>query len=395
MRISEVKMTRVTLPIEAPLRHSYAVHRAFTRTVLEVRTDEGLVGLSETAAPPEAIEPFVNVLLGEDPFNQERIRMKVSQRGYYSRQWLIASAFEIACWDIIGKAFGVPLYKLLGGKMRDRVPVAAYLFYRYPNEEGRGGVTTPEEMVAHCLDLVGKYGFRTIKLKGGVFAPEHDIAVIAALREALGKDYLLRLDPNAVWTAETAIRAGLKLEAYDLEYYEDPTWGLAGMASVRKRVRIPLATNMCVIDFDHFAPAVELGAVDIILSDPWYWGGLHNTKILAGMCKTFGLGMGLHSGIELGIGLAAMLHVAATIPNLLHAIDAHYHHLKDDIIVGGKLQYQDGAMAPPEGPGLGVELDRAKLEEYTENFRRAQAKAGRDYRPDPQRPTWFAMYPGW
>lgn len=395
MRISKVEMTRVSLPIEAPLRHSYAVHTDFTRTVLQVCTDEGIIGLSETSVPPQVIEPFLNVLLGEDPLNAEKIRMRVSQRGYYSRQWLIASAFEIACWDIIGKAFGVPAYKLLGGKIRADVPVSAYLFYRYPNADGAGEVTTPAQMVDHCRQLVTKYGFRTIKLKAGVFEPEHEVATIAALREALGGEYRLRLDPNAVWTTETAVRMGLRLEPYDLEYYEDPTWGLAGMAAVRSRVRIPLATNMCVIDFDQFAPAVAANAVDIVLSDPWYWGGLHNTKTLAGMCRSFGLGMGLHSGIEYGIGLAAMLHVASTIPNLHHAIDAHYHHLTDDIIAGGKIECAGGTMRPPDGPGLGVELDRDKLALYAERHRRKQAETGGVHVADPRRPNWFAAYPGW
>lgn len=395
MRISDVKMTRISIPLEAPLRHSYAVHGAFTRTVLQVFTDEGIVGLAETSAPPQVIEPFVGVLLGEDPFNHERIRMQVSQRGYYSRQWLIASAFEIACWDIVGKACSVPLYKLLGGKMREQVPIAAYLFYRYGGAGGGEEVTTPEQMVAHCRDLNAKHGFRTIKLKGGVFAPEHDVATIAALREALGEEYLLRLDPNAVWTAETAIRMGKRLEAFDLEYYEDPTWGIAGMAAVRERVRIPIATNMCLIDFDHFAPAIRQNAVDIVLSDPWYWGGLYNTKILAAMCKTFGLGVGLHSGTEFGIGLAAMLHVAAAIPNLVHAIDSHYHHLTDDVIAGGMLRYIDGAMSPPEGPGLGISLDQDKLALYAEAFARQQAQKGQEYTADPRQPDWYAKYPGW
>ncbi|MGE5551350.1 MAG: enolase C-terminal domain-like protein [Bacteroidota bacterium] len=395
MRICDVKLTRVSVPLEAPLRHSYAVHGFFTRTVLQVFTDEGIVGLSETTAPPQLIEPFVNVLLGEDPLNHEKIRMRISQRGYYSRQWPIASAFEIACLDISGKAFGVPVYKLLGGKIRERVPIAAYLFYRHANAEGAGEVTTPAEMAAHCRDLVAEHGFRTIKLKGGVFEPEHDLATIAALREAMGEEYLLRLDPNAVWTAETAVRIGARLEPFHLEYYEDPTWGIAGMAAVRERVRIPLATNMCVIDFDHFAPAVDRRAVDIVLSDPWYWGGLQNTKILAGMCKTFGLGIGLHSGVELGIGLSAMLHVAATIPNLLHAIDSHYHHLLDDVIAGGKMRYAEGAMSPPEGPGLGVSLDEDKLAQYEELFLREQARNKGGYTADPARPDWYARYPGW
>lgn len=394
MRISGLSVLRVAVPIEAPLRHSYGVHDAFVRTLIQVFTDDGLMGLGETSGrlASAQIEAVAARIVGEDPFDLERIRMKISQQGYYSRQNLILGAIEMACLDLQGKAMGLPAYKLLGGKFRDEVTVAGYLFYRYPGASAPE-VLTPSQMVDHARALVTRYGFATLKLKGGVLPPEDEVETIAALRESFGSSMRLRLDPNAVWTPETAIRVGVKLEAYDLEYYEDPTWGIAGMAGVRQRVRIPLATNMCVIDFDQFAPAVAARAVDIVLSDLWYWGGLHATKVLARMCQTFGLGLGMHSGVELGVGLAAMLHLAATIPNLTHAVDVHYHHLQDDVITGGLLPCRGGIMRPPDGPGLGVALDEERVGRYS------AAAAARDQTgatsADPRRVEWFPIYPSW
>ncbi|MDR7495006.1 MAG: enolase C-terminal domain-like protein [Armatimonadota bacterium] len=394
MRISKITAVKVIVPIEAPLRHSYGVHEAFARTLVRVFTDEGLTGLGETSArlPTEQVETVGARIVGEDPFDLERIRMKISHQGYYTRHSLILGALEMACLDLQGKAMNLPAFKLLGGAFRNDVPVAGYLFYRYPQAD-QPGVATSEEMVEHARDLVARYGFGTLKLKGGVLRPETEIATVGALREAFGSTMRLRFDPNGVWTPETAISAGMRLEAYDLEYYEDPTWGIAGMAAVRRQTRIPIATNMCVVDFDQFAPAVQAGAVDIILSDLWYWGGLHATKILARMCQTFGLGIGMHSGIELGIGLAAMLHLAVTIPNLTHAIDVHYHHLRDDVISGGLLKCRDGMMRPPEGPGLGVALDEERVARY--RLRETSHDRGLAAAVDPFRPEWFPTYPSW
>lgn len=393
MKITGVSALRVAVPIEAPLRHSYGVHDAFVRTLLRVSTDESLIGLGETSGRllPAEVERVAARIIGEDPFHLERIGMKISQQGYYSRHSLILAALEMACLDLQGKVTGLPVYKLLGGKLREDVPVAAYIFYRYAGAD-TSEVLRPQEVVDHARDLVARYGFSTLKLKGGVRPPGEEVETIAALRSAFGSSAQLRFDPNAIWSLETAIRMGVKLEAYDLEYYEDPTWGIPGMAEVRRRIRIPVATNMCVTGFDHFAPAVAAGAVDVILSDLWYWGGLQATKVLAKMCQTFGLGLGMHSGIELGVGLSAMLHLAVTLPNLTHAIDVHYHQLRDDVIAGGKLPCLDGCMRPPDGPGLGVALDQERMEHYAAAA--AAWGSGKVY-PDPLRPDWFPFYPSW
>ena len=397
MKISNLKARTVFIPIEAPTRHSYGSPNGFVRTILELETDEGITGLGETFgevsnASFDAVRDF---LIGEDPFNLEKIRILISQRGYLSRQPFLLTPIEFACYDIQGKSIGRPVYQLLGGKIRDRVPLSAYLFYRYPDKHGKGEVTTPDQMVSHASQLVEKYGFRTLKLKGGVFEPEHELQTIAALRKQFGAEYKLRLDPNAIWSPATAIRIGQKLRDYDLEYYEDPSWGLNAMANVRNRVTLPLATNMSVIEFEQLGPAVSMGAIDVILSDPWYYGGLLHTKYLDMMCKTFGLSVGMHSGTEFGVSLTAMLHVASTMPNLVHAIDSHYHHLTDDILVGGMLQYKDGCMSPNDQPGLGIQLDEEKIAQYEELFIQRKQTADYWYPPDPKRPDWYPIVPSW
>ncbi|RMD92924.1 MAG: hypothetical protein D6814_16270 [Calditrichaeota bacterium] len=397
MKITEIRARTLLIPIEAPLRHSYGSPDSFVRTIVEIDTDEGLTGLGETFGwiNDASFMSVRDLLRGEDPFNLEKIRVQISQRGYLSRQPLLLTPVEMACYDIQGQAIGRPVYQLLGGRVREEVPLSAYLFYRYSNREGEGEIQSPQQMVAHAKALVKQYGFRTLKLKGGVFDPEHELATIIALREAFDSGYKLRFDPNAIWAPSTAIRMGQKLLAYDLEYYEDPAWGLNAMARVRQQVPIPISTNMSVIEFEQMGPAVWMNAVDVILTDPWYWGGLLHTKYLDMMCKTFGLGVGMHSGTEFGVGLTAMLHVAATMPNLVHAIDSHYHHLTDDILEGGKIPYRNGCMRPPDAPGLGIHLDENKMAKYEKAFQQRQRAADYWYPPDPRRPDWFPIVPSW
>jgi glucarate dehydratase len=392
--IAAFETFHVRLPIQAPMRHSYGVHTAFDRTLLRLTTEDGTTGWGETAAPKQEVDNFASLVLGESPFHLETLRMHISQRGYFSRQALIGTVVEIACLDLQGRILGCPVSHLLGGTLRSEVPLSAYVFYRYETDD-KPEVKSPEEVVRFTQELIAADGFRTVKLKGGVHPPEHDVRVIQALSEALGPDVLLRLDPNAVWTPETAIRIGTQIDrlGINLEYLEDPTWGIDGMSAVRSKVQSPLATNMCVTYFDHLPHAIDMRAVDIVLSDPWYWGGLFNTKVLSVITSTFGLGMGMHSGLETGIGLSAMLHVSATLPNLTHAIDSHYHHLLDDILQGERLKYRQGCMAVPQGPGLGVEVDMEKVKFYQV---KEQAETDRKTGgPDPRRSAWYPQYPGW
>lgn len=163
-----------------------------------------------------------------------------------------------------------------------------------------------------------------------------------------------------------------------------------GMRRVREKVRVPLATNTVVVGFEQLAANILDTAVDVILLDTTFWGGVRPCVKAAGVCETFQLGVAVHSSGELGIQLATMLHLGAVIPNLSFAADAHYHHLADDIIEGGLMRYDAGAIAVPNGPGLGVKLDRDKLEGYRELYRELGPYA---YDQDPNRPGWAPLIP--
>jgi glucarate dehydratase len=145
-----------------------------------------------------------------------------------------------------------------------------------------------------------------------------------------------------------------------------------------------------VVNFEQLAANVLNTAVDVILLDTTFWGGIRPCIKAAGVCETFQLGVAVHSSGELGIQLASMLHLGAVLPNLTFAADAHYHHLKDDVIEGGKLAYEGGAIAVPTGPGLGVRLDRDRLAEYHELFKRLGTYP---YDQDPLRPGWAPLIP--
>jgi glucarate dehydratase len=146
-----------------------------------------------------------------------------------------------------------------------------------------------------------------------------------------------------------------------VEYLEDPTPGIDGMAYVAAHADVPLATNMCVIAFEHLAPAVAANAVQIVLSDHHLWGGLRRSALLGGITETFGMGLSMHSNSHLGVSLAAMVHLAAATPILTYACDTHYPWKTEDLVEPGVLDFEDGAVVVPTTPGLGVRLDRDRL----------------------------------
>ena len=290
------------------------------------------------------------------------------------------AAFEVAFLDLQGQVLGLPLYQLLGGAVRSAVPYSAYLFYKfakhknfdkafdaYPADDW-GEALTPAQIVVQAQRMVAQYGFGSLKLKGGVFAPEVEIEALQALRVAF-PHMPLRIDPNGGWSVETTRRVMPLLAANGLlEYLEDPVPTLQDMGEVAKFARMPLATNMVTIAFGHIPETVRLNAVQVILSDHHYWGGLRATQHLAAMGRTFGIGISMHSNSHLGISLAAMTHVGVTIPNLRYACDTHYPWQVDEVITGGKLKIEGGQLAPLLGAGLGVTLDRSALAQLHRNY---------------------------
>ena len=397
MKITDIRATTVTVPLEAPLRHANGVHWGrFVRTIVEVETDNGLIGLGEMGGGGESAEAAFRAmkayLLGHDPSRLEEMRFLIANptASLYNNRTQIHAALEFACLDILGQAWGVPVCDILGGRVRDSVRFASYCFFRYPNPKTKAGeVRTIDQLVAHAKELKQRFGFTTHKVKGGVFHPDYELEAYRALAAAFPKDSL-RFDPNAVWSTEQAIRFGQAIEGLNNDYLEDPVYGLNGMRRTREKVRVPLATNTVVVNFEQLAANVLNTAVDVILLDTTFWGGIRPCVKAAGVCETFQLGIAVHSSGELGIQLATMLHMGAVLPGLSFAGDAHYHHLTDDIIVGGLMKYKDGAIQVPSGPGLGVKLDREKLGKYNELYKRL---GNYPYDQDPARPGWAPLIP--
>lgn len=278
----------------------------------------------------------------------------------------VLSGFEVACLDALGKALGLPVHTLFGGKVRDAVEYSAYLFYKWgghpegvaAEKDDWGAALDPAGVVEQARAFTERYGFTSFKLKGGVFPPEEEIAAVKALAAAF-PGHPLRLDPNGAWSVETSLKVAGELGDL-LEYLEDPALGTPAMAEVAARTGVPLATNMCVTTFAEIPEAFAKGAVQVVLSDHHYWGGLHHTRQLAAVCRTFGVGVSMHSNTHLGISLAAMTHVAATVPNLHHACDSHYPWQSEDVLTE-RLTFDGGRVTVSDAPGLGVELDRDRL----------------------------------
>jgi glucarate dehydratase len=371
---------------DPPLLNASGIHEPWAlRAIVELEASDGRIGIAETygdAVMLEALAAAAPIVPGLSPFDlnlmEERVRATVKATHSANELELapgshgaknaakVISALEVAMLDLQGQRLGAPVCDLLGGAVREQVPFSAYLFFKQAEHVERpypadawGEALSAQQIVAQAQRMIGQYGFASIKLKGGVFEPAHEIVCMRALRAAF-PTLPLRLDPNANWSLATSIAAAPELDDL-LEYYEDPTPGLEGMAELTRHTRLPLATNMVVTGFDELKRSVALGAVQVVLSDHHYWGGLRATQQLARLCELYGLGISMHSNSHLGISLVAMTHLAASVPQLSYACDTHYPWQEEEIIAGGRVAFSGGAVAVPRTPGLGVELDRTAL----------------------------------
>lgn len=402
MKIIDVKATPIYIPVRHPLRWSMGIEQGTTRTIVELITDEGLTGLGEAWGGSEmahAIERAKPLFVGMDPLEVSRIakrfsiyRLSSEQMTYSAQMKFVGSAIEVACWDIIGKALGKRCGDLWGGLERESVEFAAYPFFRYETLEREGNLSDPQAVADYTLELIETCGFRDAKLKGGVLDPDIEIDTVRRIRETCGTRLRnLRFDPNQAWSVETAINTLRKMEAYDIEFVEDPTWGIEGMGLVRKDARIPLATNMCVVSFEQIPLAVRTRAIDIILEDLHFWGGPTALIQLAKICDTFNLGLSMHDDRQCGISTAAVVHLVAANPMFSHAADSHLPEHSDDIITE-PWKFVGGCLKVPSGPGLGVSLDSDKLDRFHLLY---LEHGDRDEFQDEVRHDWSPYLPLW
>lgn len=419
---------------DPPIRSSYGLHSPYAlRTILILKTDDGLTGVAEahggdgSLAALQAIQPMV---VGMDPFQLHALWAgwgKPEASGDRSQTWLVPgenprdartrafAAVEAACLDIIGKAVGKPVCDLLGGRARDAAPFSAYLFYKHAGgggmgpdarEDEYGECLSPETMVRQCRQMIAQYGFQEIKLKGGVLEPEVEIETIRALRREFGPTVPLRIDPNCAWSVETSVHVGrsLREELAGGGYLEDPTSSMEGMAEVRKRllaegIDTPLASNVAVTGLDDVVPAWRTDAVQVVLSDPHYWGGIRNVQRLSDLCDALGVGVSMHSNNHLGVSMMIMAHACCVSPGMHFACDTHYpwQSEQDEVIVGGRVKFVNGAVVIGDKPGLGIDLDMDQLARLEERYHQLPYRK-RDDAAEMRKhvdPEWQRILPRW
>ena len=436
MHIVEMRVHSIAIA-DPPLRSSYGRHAPYAlRTILELKSEDGLCGISETHggdAIAHGFEALRTRITGADPYrlagllvpmiedDPEGTSFERSQTYHvpgenpFDANARLYSAIEIACVDLIGRAVGKPACDLLGGRVRSSVPFSAYPFYKDAGGggEGRdarpdeyGEALSPEALVRQVKQMVSRYGFRDIKFKAGVLDPDMEIETIRELHAALGPSVPLRMDPNCAWSVETSVRVGRSLvkELSNGGYLEDPTVSIAGMADVRRKllqegISTPLASNVAVTSFADLPAAVKTDAVQIVLCDVHYWGGLRQVQHLGKLCRTFNLGLSMHSNTHLGVSLMAMAHAAAATPHLTYACDTHYpwQSEKDEIVAGGRVPIIDGCIRIPDKPGLGVELDYDQLARGRERYAKCLYRK-RDDEAQMRKhvdPAWKRVLPRW
>ncbi|MER8187386.1 enolase C-terminal domain-like protein [Kitasatospora sp. NPDC094015] len=393
MRIRAAVVTPVAFA-DPPLLTAAGTHQPWAlRAIVQLHGEDGLVGLGESygdAPHLRLLEAAAAALAGLDPFDTNgllrRVQTVLGGADAPDRHGLtgvssprrtalrVHSPFEVACLDLQGQLTGRPVVDLLGGAVRDRVPYAGYLFHKWARHPGQAGedrypqALDAEGIVDQARKLVDRYGFGSLKLKGGVLPPDREVETVRALRAAF-PGHPLRLDPNAAWTVATSLRVAAATEGL-LEYLEDPTPGIAGMAEVAARAPMPLATNMCVVGPDDLPEGLGRRAVGVVLGDHHYWGGLRRSVELAAICRIWGVGVSMHSNSHLGISLAAMTHLGAALPEPTYAADTHTPWQDGQDVLADPLTISGGAVRVPDGPGLGVRLDPDALARLHENYLR-------------------------
>lgn len=356
MKISSLHAFQVRVPQKPPIAPYQSRYRASSvkdGILIRLETDTGLVGWGETpddwinntfqGAPLDLLR---RQTLGRDPFALEAWYAENSLGPY------LASAVEMAMWDVMGHATKQPLYQLLGGKVRDKIELAACMGIR-PYAEAKAIAQTYLEQ-----------GFTTMKTKAGRSA-EEDLEMVRGIRDGVGDRLKLRIDPNMGYAPEVAFPLAKDLEKYNLEYFEQPMHKscLSESAQLRKQTTTPLALNESVTTLDVVLHILQIGAADYLLPDTYQCGGIWAVKKTAALCEAAGMPVIFHCAHDLGLKTAAMLHVVASSPGFTLANDCTYYGLEDDIIAP-LHKIERGHMSVPEGYGLGVLVDEKKVAKF-------------------------------
>jgi D-galactarolactone cycloisomerase len=366
MKITDVKTIRLraTLPTEGQVFSRSGVRNTRSTTLVQVETDEGVSGIGSASGNGELIEVIVAkvlkpLLIGMDPTQIDEIWDKAYFRGGHKEFGtrgigvVALSGVDIALWDILGKVRGVPVYQLLGGKCRDKVPV--YATALYPEE--------PEKVAARARAFADQ-GFHGVKIKVG-FDLEQDIRIVRAVREELGKDFTVMTDANQGYSVDVGLKAAAAFAECGAFWLEEPLFveDIEGHATLREKTKVPIAVGENLHTYYAFENFIVRGAVDFIQPDVARAGGITEIKRIAGLAAKHNVPVSFHTWGD-GVALAASVHLSAALKDcIVMELDYTYNPLREELL-NEPFKVQKGLLTPPEKPGLGIELNPQALERF-------------------------------
>ena len=371
MLITNIFVHKVNLPLVTGYRWASGVYLGATKGIVEIQTDEGIVGWGEVATVEQAdivAHEFAPVLKGVDPSNIDdccrrclpeiRTLLNTHDAG-------LVKAFgglELALWDIKGKTLGLPIYSLLGGPVRREIGFSEYFALRLPGES-EPGESTPLEVARYCARMRETHGSMIFEGKVGVLDLDTEIEMVKEVRAAIGPDATLRLDANNSWPLNTARKALAKLERFDIANIEDPALTFHDMAKLRQHSAIPFSSHL-----PNLRLAVDLGVPDTFVLNVMTLGGLRETMKFISACEVMGVGFWFYSG-ETAVGTGAYMQLAAAIPYLSQPGQSLFRWYADDV-TSELIQPHANSVPIPDGPGLGVEPDPEALARCKERYER-------------------------
>ena len=370
MKITDIKVTHVNVPFDAPFWWTAGVYPGASKSILEVYTDEGIIGLGE--APwwhfGEMIETDLKPkLIGADPLDLADCKARcvppwqITANTGENAATVAFGAIEVALWDIKGKLMDLPLYQVLGGAVRKQIPFTEYFSFR-PEQDGAGGEMTPEAIADYCLKMKEEHGSTFFEGKLILGDPNLEISTVRKLREALGPEDMIRLDSNMQWSLASAMKVMREIEPYDIRNYEDPVATFEEMAELRRHFAIPISSHV-----PDLRRAVALGAPDTFVCNFAALGGIAETLKFVAACEAMGKGFWCYSN-DLGIMTAAYLHVTAATSWIHEPSQSLFRWQVGDVIQDGPFRQMDNHVPVPEGPGLGVLLDADQFAYWAKNF---------------------------
>ena len=364
MKITEIRVFLLQKKLSSPMRISRGGFTIRTHAIVELHTDEGITGLGEGIGNARLVKAILegqmaDLAIGLDPFDIERVRQQLmDSQVYFERKGsgiCAASAIEMACWDIKGKALNVPVYQLLGGLYRDKIQAYASDIYWEEN---------PNDMAKNAARIVRR-GFRAVKAHVGYESPKADLERVKAIRDAIGQDIQLMIDLNAGYNLLEAYQASQLWEPFELIWLEEPLNPnqIGALADLRSRTRIPIASGENEFQVHGFKQLFDQRAIDVAMPDIGRVGGIQETKNICSLADSYGIPVSPHN-YSSGVLLAATIHLMASTPNAqLLELDTSDNAIYEDLLLA-PLEIRDGYVTVSDYPGLGVELRKDILAEY-------------------------------